>query len=98
VPTVRQHLARFLAGSSRAGNTVTVVNRAPTVGAKFDPVKSRQYPRTVARTWRYGSGPGGFRGTRRLASETNELTNGDHVTTDLFVVRGVVVAIRSKEM
>ena len=47
--------------------------------ARFDPAKSRQYPRTVARTWRYGCDPGLLWRPRRLASETDELTNGDRI-------------------
>jgi len=43
-----------------------------TAGARFDPGKSRQYPRTVARTWRYGCDSDARVHAPGLASETNE--------------------------
>lgn len=52
---------------------------------RFDPAKSAQYPRTVARKWRYGCDQ--HRLETAPASETTELINGDRVCTETALLR-----------
>ena len=80
----------FPGGSQDGATAVAAVKRRPRLRqaqARFDPAKSRQYPRTVARTWRYGCDPGSIWRPRRLASETDELTNGNRVPTGMSIHR-----------
>jgi len=63
--------------------------------SRFDLGKSRQYPRTVARTWRYGCDSDSRVNAPELASETNEayvprLLPDGHVS---MCARGVVAHI-----
>ena len=77
----------LILGLRQCVTAVTYVNHFTRRQARFDPAKSRQYPRTVARTWRYGCDPGSSGRPRRLASETNELTNGNCVPTGMRIHR-----------
>jgi large subunit ribosomal protein L34 len=77
----------FFFGRRTAVTIVTSVNLSATGGdrrRRFDPAKSRQYPRTVARTRRHGCDPEDSSGDR-AGSETDELTNGNRVPTCVSV-------------
>ena len=88
-------------GDAGAVTTVTDVNILRVAAGRFDLAKSRQYPRTVARTWRYGCDPELYRKTAPASEQDESLPTAiastpEGVRRGCHTQRGVTAVAKGK--